>query len=417
MSRPRKDVPNYPSKPHSSGQARIILGGRAIYLGAFGSPESHATYRRVIGEYLTTGAMPAIGGPRIKLTVEELATQYWLWAEKRHQRKGKLTAQGHKVKASLVPLVRNYGETLAIDFGPKAMRALLEILNQPQPCGRCKATGKIAGKKKRDCPWCKGTKQFLWSVCYIRHCSGIIKGIWDWAVDEEILPGHALHRALRSRAKTKADRRARRILPVPLADMQATVEQLGAVVSAMVRVQHLCGMRPIEVIGMRRCDINFEGIVPEVGKFEGVWVYDVADDFNKNAHKDQARVVFLGPKAQTILKRFLSCQPEEFLFSPKETMRLLRRAGNRSARLQLVHPPGERYKTDSYDQAIGNAVRRAGVPHWTPNQLRHLRATEIRSQYSSDHARVVLGHALAGITGRYAEPDLEKAAKVAREIG
>ena len=54
---------------------------------------------------------------------------------------------------------------------------------------------------------------------------------------------------------------------------------------------------------------------------------------------------------------------------------------------------------------------------WSPNQLRHLRATELRKTFGIEAARVVLGHRSAAVTEIYAEQDLEKAAKIMGEVG
>ena len=57
------------------------------------------------------------------------------------------------------------------------------------------------------------------------------------------------------------------------------------------------------------------------------------------------------------------------------------------------------------------------VPIWTPNQLRHSRATEIRSRFGLEAAQTVLGHSEADVTQIYAERDFELAARIMREIG
>ena len=49
MSRKPGHVPSYRlHKP--SGQARVIIDGEHIYLGPYGSPESHERYARLIAE-------------------------------------------------------------------------------------------------------------------------------------------------------------------------------------------------------------------------------------------------------------------------------------------------------------------------------------------------------------------------------
>ena len=63
------------------------------------------------------------------------------------------------------------------------------------------------------------------------------------------------------------------------------------------------------------------------------------------------------------------------------------------------------------------ACRKAGVPHWHPNQLRHLFATEVRQAYGLEAAQVLLGHSRADVTQVYAARDLGLAVRVAAEAG
>ena len=59
-------VPKYPARKHSSGQARIRLAGRAIYLGRFGSPESIEKYHRLVAEHLAgVETVPNVTGKEI----------------------------------------------------------------------------------------------------------------------------------------------------------------------------------------------------------------------------------------------------------------------------------------------------------------------------------------------------------------
>jgi integrase len=54
---------------------------------------------------------------------------------------------------------------------------------------------------------------------------------------------------------------------------------------------------------------------------------------------------------------------------------------------------------------------------WSPNQLRHSAATEIRKRYGLEAAQVILGHSKADVTQIYAERDLALGARVAAEVG
>ena len=79
--------------------------------------------------------------------------------------------------------------------------------------------------------------------------------------------------------------------------------------------------------------------------------------------------------------------------------------------------PGSRYTRYSYRQAIERACKRAGVPKWTANQLRHSRGTDVRQKYGIEAAQVALGHAHADVTQVYAKKNMELAKRIAREMG
>ena len=57
------------------------------------------------------------------------------------------------------------------------------------------------------------------------------------------------------------------------------------------------------------------------------------------------------------------------------------------------------------------------MPPWSPLQLRHTRATEIRGRYGLEAAQTVLGHAKADVTQIYAEPNERLAVDVMLKIG
>jgi integrase len=76
-----------------------------------------------------------------------------------------------------------------------------------------------------------------------------------------------------------------------------------------------------------------------------------------------------------------------------------------------------RYSRFSYRTAVRRACQRAGIPAWSPRQLRHTRATLIRRAYGLEAAKAVLGHADTKVTELYAERDLGLAVKIMGEIG
>lgn len=91
--------------------------------------------------------------------------------------------------------------------------------------------------------------------------------------------------------------------------------------------------------------------------------------------------------------------------------------------------PRDHYDSASYRHAITRAVaalnadRKASKPEaaavedWSPNQLRHAAATEIRKKFGLEAAQVVLGHTSADITQVYAERNQALASEVIKQIG
>ena len=160
----------------------------------------------------------------------------------------------------------------------------------------------------------------------------------------------------------------------------------------------------------------------------------------------------IGPKGQDVLRPYLLRDKAAHCFQPTESERK-RNAERRENRQSPMTPSqrkrrpkrhpnrtaGDHYTPGSYRRAVERAVgvvnkkrreeaRKAteatGVevepvlfPEWTPNQLRHAAATEIRRQYGLEAVQVVLGHAHADVSQIYAERDLNLAAEVMRKIG
>ena len=67
--------------------------------------------------------------------------------------------------------------------------------------------------------------------------------------------------------------------------------------------------------------------------------------------------------------------------------------------------------------AHGQAGRWQSEHHWSPNQLRHTAATEIRREFGLEAAQVIRGHSQANVTQVYAERDNAKGVEVAKRIG
>src|SRR5581483_2095340 len=121
---------------------------------------------------------------------------------------------------------------------------------------------------------------------------------------------------------------------------------------------------------------------------------------------------------------------EAYLFSPRAYVEALRRRRaeqrktkrtpselRRQRKAQPKRKPAERYNRRSYRVAIVRACQKAGVPEWSPLQLRHTAATAIRARYGVEAAKVILGHTKVETTQIYAERDLGRAQEIMAAIG
>lgn len=209
------------------------------------------------------------------------------------------------------------------------------------------------------------------------------------------------------------------VRPAPVEDVEAVLPGLPRPVAAMVKIQLLTGCRVSEVVGMRGRDLRRDG---------PVWEYRPLD--HKNAWRGQERVIAIGPKAQAVLLEFLTDDPDAYLFSPRQAVAELHERRSQSRRGRPA--PSERarrcggrrgshrceaYDRRTYRQAVVRACKRAGVPVWSPLQLRHTAGTRLRARFGLEAAQVVLGHARPETTLIYAERDLARARGIAMEAG
>src|SRR5207248_1012509 len=89
--------------------------------------------------------------------------------------------------------------------------------------------------------------------------------------------------------------------------IDATKKRLSPHVWAMIQLQRFTGMRPGEVCVLRTRDIDTTG---------RVWVYTPSK--HKNSWRGHARKIYLGPRAQAVLKPWLRTDLDGYLFQPAE---------------------------------------------------------------------------------------------------
>ncbi len=385
----------------ASGQAFIQLKGRRFYLGKHGTPASRERYQRFLAETWVRPLPPSAPGDRkmADLLVVELVAAYWRWAETYYLKDGQPTRHLGIIRLALRPLRELYGQSEVVAFGPLAFRTIQGHLAD-RGCAR---------KTVND------------------YCD-VIKRAFKWGVSQEIIPPTVYQALATVPGLRKGRTQAREPEPIgPVADhvVEVTLPWLPEMLADMVRIQRLTGCRPGEVCSMRPCEID---------RTTDPWVYRPAS--HKTQHLGRTRTIYIGPKAQDVLRPYLLRPAEAFCFSPAES-ESKRKTEMRSRRKSPVQPSqvdrakkrpkrtaGDHYDKDSYCRAVHRAVDRANkdriedpLPHWHPNQLRHAAATEIRREYGLEATQVVLGHAKADATQLYAERDGRLAAEVARKIG
>ncbi len=80
-------IPKY--RKHSSGQARVTLGGRTYYLGKYGTKASRGEYKRLVAEFIANSGTVIPDGARDDLTIAEMMLAYVKWARGHYGRRVK----------------------------------------------------------------------------------------------------------------------------------------------------------------------------------------------------------------------------------------------------------------------------------------------------------------------------------------
>jgi len=383
-------IPKY-CRHKSSGQAIVWLGRKCYYLGAYGSAVSKKAYEARIREWLEQDRSHV---DMSDITIAQVGARYWAEQKRRHGYASGREAGSVETMHQTVRRLSLWAEDMrAVEFGPKALDEFRQ--------------GLIEEGLSRG---------------YVNKLVNQVKHLFKWAVTAELIPV-TVYQALALLPGLRQDEYGVRETPpvtaVPDEVVDATLPHLLPQVRDMVTLQRRSGMRPGEV-----CTIK-PGLVEQ--RPDGIWIYRPAS--HKTKYKGKVRLIVLGPLAQKVLRPYLNRDPDAFCFSPGEAM-AQRRAALRKKRKTPVQPSQQArdeqrsreynnpyWRTPAYAYAIRRACQKAGIELWSPNQLRHAAATEIRKKYSLADAKAALGHSSISTTLIYAESCAEEAAKVMREIG
>lgn len=424
-----------PKYRHHKGvnQAIVSFQGKVIYLGTYGSPASHAKYQEILAQWLQ------LHGPEAHQAAveasEEKRTEAVIIAEEKAA-----LAQLESITASTLRSKRLHGGTIYLaelilvferhaqqyyrknDKVTREAELIVEVcsfLEQHHGEVKADAFGPVDLDNLRD----KMIDDLDWSRKYINKQVGRLIRMFKWAASKELVKP-TIPAALEALTGLKKGRcKARETAGVRCVDdklVDATLANVGEVVGDMIRFQRLTGARPGEVCSIRPCDID---------RSRAVWVYVPSE--HKTEHYKKNRFIAIGPKAQQVLLSYLLRDSESYCFSPAESEERRRRrnaenrktplsCGNKRHSNRVAAPKrthSDHYKVSSYRMAIRRACKKNALEVWSPNQLRHTAATEIRRDFGLEAAQVVCGHQSADVTQIYAERDLELAMKVAQAVG
>jgi len=109
-----------------SGQALVVIDGRSIYLGKYGTTQAQEQYDRVIAEWLSNGRRVDQNAPG--LTVAETILAYWSFAQTYYRKNGEATDELYGIKAAMRPLRKAYASLPVADFGPLKLKAVRQTM-------------------------------------------------------------------------------------------------------------------------------------------------------------------------------------------------------------------------------------------------------------------------------------------------
>ena len=397
MSRRCFALPKYQG-PHKSGErAYCRYKGKTIYFGKFGSEESEAEFKRFIKAILDGQDKPqdAVRRPDGH-PVAYLVERYLTWA------KGYYEREYTSIREACRHLIKLHADTPIVHFGPLALKAVRQAM--------------IDGD---------------WARSHINHQVHRLRRMFRWGVGEEIVPPNIIVALGAVQSLTLGHTDAREAEPVPPVEdavVETTLPYLSPLVATMVRVQRAAGMRPGEVCAM---------VASEIDRSGPIWFYSPVK--HKNAWRKKQRLIAIMPWVQAELQPYLDRAGDGYVFSPAAmwqervaASRVKSRSSNKQRKIKLNRRYRERYRTESYAQAVGYGIAKANaaineenkktggnvalIPAWTPGQMRHTAADEADSVAGPGAAQKLLGHSHASTTAIYLEQSKVELTEVANKL-
>ena len=393
----RSDDPGHKSR-FDAALSEWLANGRKITEAMMPSRKASHSAAKVVPPLSSASAQAASAcvDPAV-ITVVEVIVRYLPWLAKQY----KPVSQSHveAAKGALKLLRGTFAHLAADEF---SVRHLMQL---------------------RDAMIAKG-----WCRIYVNRQIDRVRDLFRWATETELIPGTRSFRLASMKNLQRGHpgvREGKEVEGAPDADILACIERMPEVLDDMLRLLRWTGARPKEMMQMRWCDIR-KGDGP-------VWWYHPEN--HKTKHKGKKRRICLCGEAQKVLEKYADVAPDEVILSPilAERLRSARRAATRKTPRWPSHlevnarkkkPIAERkvapraaYDDGSLRQAVRRACVAAGVPVFTPYQVRHAAAAKILSQTGNmESVRAVLGHSHVNMSAHYAGIDDGMAAEAARRL-
>ena len=395
-----------PKYSQCNGQATVSHNGKRVYLGRYGSPESHEAYSRFLADRRLN---PELALPRgeSNVSVKELAAAFLDHAK---ATLGKPNYTHYRI-AVMDFLVKFCGDIPVDEFKPVCLKTVRSELVQARKNGKPRFCRNMINEYTR-----RIVSLFSWGVE-----EGLVKSD-TWAVLRAVKPLTEGHVGTFDHDERQA---------VPDDVIRRTLPFLPPMIRTMVKIQRLLGCRPSEVFNMRVGEID-RNADPEL------WLYRLSHHkTEKKSKRKRKKVLVLGKPEQELLKPYLEGKdPTAAVFSPKVAMEE-RRTEQRANRKSKLTPSqrerekksaakplryAERYDKNSYRRAVMYAIEKANrhlpdgekIPYWTPYQIRHTAATAMELEVGFDESQYLLDHASPDTTARYLHARVQKLKELAR---
>jgi len=270
-----------------------------------------------------------------------------------------------------------------------------------------------------------------WTLAHVNKCRQMVIGMYAWAEGEDLLDREVTHELKRCRPSKPGKGKARRSERVPAAPAEVVFDLVAAIRgecrrmprrTAYQRDQHRrrllvavalelmweTGMRAIELVIMRRCDV-VEDAPGSPGS--GGWQY-LPPEWKTEHEGEERRVVGLTARAKALIDEAVWANSTD--------------AGQARLSFAVDFDPAARLfpwsashpyhaRTAMY-RAIARALTRAGLPPLTPLQLRHAFATR-SVRVDPEGTRVQMGHRRITTTQRYVNDDGEARRQLIVRLG